>query len=276
MSTETPLPLDTSAYLSDTGHLSTLEHGAYLLILMALWRTKDGWIDGSDKFLARATRMTVGRWKRIAQNVRALLVSKDGKVSQKRVQKELNHQRVSRSKVSPGENPNREAKSLKNKDPIPKTPEMPPTASQPLSFFLEPKIDSSIGSKEDSKKKKRGSILPIDWKPSAASLLRNRTVLHLSDDDSEIGADQMRRWARAEAHRAIAHKSDWDACYDNWMDRYAADKFGRGRSRSPPARRVNGHTATLMKLLNDEELFNDQNHGTVVDHQRALSAPARR
>ena len=58
-------PLWTDAYLGDTSHLTTTEHGAYLLLLITAWRSKDGQLPDDDKLLARFTRTTPGQWKKI-------------------------------------------------------------------------------------------------------------------------------------------------------------------------------------------------------------------
>ena len=36
------MPFATDAYIGDTTHLTTIEHGAYLLLLFAMWRTAGG------------------------------------------------------------------------------------------------------------------------------------------------------------------------------------------------------------------------------------------
>jgi uncharacterized protein YdaU (DUF1376 family) len=58
-------PLWTDAYLGDTTHLTTIEHGAYLLLLIAMWRTADKALPNDDKLLARYARLTSGQWRRI-------------------------------------------------------------------------------------------------------------------------------------------------------------------------------------------------------------------
>lgn len=59
------LPLWTDAYLGDTGHLTTIEHGAYLLLLITAWRSKDGLLPDDDKMLARYTRLTLDKWRKM-------------------------------------------------------------------------------------------------------------------------------------------------------------------------------------------------------------------
>jgi hypothetical protein len=45
------LPLFTDAYLGDTTHLSTFEHGAYLLLLIVSWRTPGCCVADDDALL---------------------------------------------------------------------------------------------------------------------------------------------------------------------------------------------------------------------------------
>jgi len=56
------LPLFTDAYLSDTRHLTTLQHGAYLLMLMTAWRSPDCCLPDDDIFLARVCGMDRRTW----------------------------------------------------------------------------------------------------------------------------------------------------------------------------------------------------------------------
>jgi uncharacterized protein YdaU (DUF1376 family) len=63
----------TDAYLGDTSHLSTFEHGAYLLILMAMWRA-GGTLPGDDETLARCARVTFDKWRKISPQIRAFLI----------------------------------------------------------------------------------------------------------------------------------------------------------------------------------------------------------
>lgn len=55
-------------YLGDTRHLTTEQHGAYLLLLMTMWRA-DGRLPNDAKKLARIAGCTPSRWSKISADV---------------------------------------------------------------------------------------------------------------------------------------------------------------------------------------------------------------
>lgn len=79
------LPLWTDAYLGDTTHLTTIEHGAYLLLLMTAWRTRDCSLPDDDRLLARYARCTAGQWKRLRPVLEPFFVSENGQWRQSRL-----------------------------------------------------------------------------------------------------------------------------------------------------------------------------------------------
>lgn len=89
------MPLFTDAYLADTRHLSTLEHGAYLLLLMEAWRRPTCSLPDDDAMLARLAGMHVDDWIAIRSTVLDLWIF-DGRSkvwTQKRLKKEREYVR---------------------------------------------------------------------------------------------------------------------------------------------------------------------------------------
>tara|TARA_R110000822_G_scaffold11505_6_gene42026 strand:- start:104 stop:604 length:501 start_codon:yes stop_codon:yes gene_type:complete len=64
------MPLFVSDYLADTTHLSTIEHGAYLLLIMDYWQHRG--LSCDDKRLARICRMTDEGWNDIRDTLAEL------------------------------------------------------------------------------------------------------------------------------------------------------------------------------------------------------------
>lgn len=60
--TNTWMPLYVADYLKDTGHISTVEHGAYFLLIMHAW-THGGRLPLDPERLRRITGMTPKEWK---------------------------------------------------------------------------------------------------------------------------------------------------------------------------------------------------------------------
>lgn len=82
------IPLFPDAYHRDTTHLTTEEHGAYLLLLMAAWGTEDCSLPNDERRLAALSKTTVQRWRKIAPTVLEFWTIERGRIWQKRLMKE--------------------------------------------------------------------------------------------------------------------------------------------------------------------------------------------
>lgn len=101
-------------YLGDTRHLTTEQHGAYLLLLMTMWRS-DGVLPKDDAKLARIVGMTVARWKRICDDVLEFFDDCEGGITQARLAAELAISEEKSEKRSQAGRLGGRAKSLKDK-----------------------------------------------------------------------------------------------------------------------------------------------------------------
>ena len=54
------MPLYVGDYLGDTGHLTTAQHGAYLLLMMHYWRKGD--LPDDDRQLSKITKLPLKTW----------------------------------------------------------------------------------------------------------------------------------------------------------------------------------------------------------------------
>lgn len=90
MSAAPHLPLFVDAYVADTMHLSTEEHGAYLLLLMSMWR-HNGSVPNDDRDLARITGLPLQRWRKTKVRLMPLLLVEGTSLSQKRLKKEWDY-----------------------------------------------------------------------------------------------------------------------------------------------------------------------------------------
>lgn len=75
-------------YLADTMHLSLEEHGAYLKLLMCMWRA-DGWLPDDDKKICMMLGVTPKKWASIREGISSFFIYENGKFSQKRLLAEL-------------------------------------------------------------------------------------------------------------------------------------------------------------------------------------------
>lgn len=99
MSQAPSMPMYWDAYLADTTHLTTEEHGAYLLLLAAMWR-RNGSVPDNDADNARILGLSKAKWKRIKARLLPLLDAHDGNLSQKKLREiwQKTQQKISKNR----------------------------------------------------------------------------------------------------------------------------------------------------------------------------------
>lgn len=93
MSSVPYMPFYPADYLADTRHLSTEQHGAYLLLLMVAWG-RGGVLPNDEKKLSRIAGVTVRKWKSLSVEVMEFFEVDGDNISSPRMTKE--YQKVTR------------------------------------------------------------------------------------------------------------------------------------------------------------------------------------
>lgn len=63
------MPLYIGDYLADTAHLSTVQHGAYMLLIMHYWR--QGSLPDDDEQLSRIAKLSLAEWRKHRSTLRS-------------------------------------------------------------------------------------------------------------------------------------------------------------------------------------------------------------
>ncbi len=85
---DTWMPLYIGDYLRDTGHLTTEEHGAYMLLIMQAW-TREGVLPCDVERLRMLARLDIKAWKRSKDTLLAFFTLTDEGYRHKRLDREL-------------------------------------------------------------------------------------------------------------------------------------------------------------------------------------------
>lgn len=219
MSDRAWMPLYIGDYRADTAHLSTIEHGAYLLLIMHYWR--NGGVPKDDGALARITGMSGKQW---ASHKNAILSFFDDDLNHKRIdierQKAIGISEKRRSVGALGG----KAKSLKNNDGV----------LANATILLEQKARQSQSQSQSHKdiggtaRSQRATRLPNDWK-LPDDYRKAALEKGLSESEIEKQAERMLNWSLS-AKNGV--KLDWYRTWLNWI----ADAPRSGSTQKPAER----------------------------------------
>ena len=242
------MPLYIGDYMGDTAHLSTEQHGAYLLLLMHQWRR--GSIPTDEASLAQITRSTPARWRnRIAPVVMAFFTMVDGALVQRRLLDEMEKAKKKSQEAA------QSAASRWNKNKHAETNDIRPEADANAS---NPHIPSQCSSPSPSPIKEESVGPAVLQVPSGTPDLFSAPVTRLKvADDTE---------AAVAAWNAMAARCN--------LPQVAKLSDARRRSllaRLREAGGIEGWHAALKRIEASSFLLGDNAQGWVMDFDAAIN-----
>ena len=226
--TNTPfMQLYIADYLADTQHLTTEQNGAYLLLLMTMWRS-GGSLPNDEKKLARIARVSLKRWHMIADEVMEFFDVDGDVITQKRLVEELQKAVSKSEKRKTSGRLGGEAKSLKNnKPPLANASDLPKHSSE--SDIRDIKKDTNVSSK-------KGCRLPEDFQPDFSIAIKEGFT---EQQAQKLFANFKDYWTAKTGKDAT--KRDWQATWRNWVRSPFNQKFkGYGHARTNTDNRSTG------------------------------------
>ena len=214
------LPLFTDAYMADTRHLTTLQHGAYLLLLMTAWRMPDCALPNDDVFLARICGMDKRTWQKNRDVIMAFWRQDEkqrwyqGRLrDEQQFVAQLRNKNSEAGKASALKRLNRDSTSVQPESNQISTPTLTPSPI-PLKVRerevavapLAPKIIHSKGSRLTP-----DWLLPDEWGEWAETQGLSREMIILEEDKFKD------YWISQPGAKGV--KADWQATWRNWIRR---------------------------------------------------------
>lgn len=141
------MPMYWDAYLADTTHLTTEEHGAYMLLLAAMWR-RNGAVPDDDKDNARILGLTPAKWRKVKARFMATISGfaiENGTITQEKLQKTWKNtqEKIDKNRVNGAKGGRGLSNKVNDLDEANASKSLNPNASIPEP---EPDITLPIGS----------------------------------------------------------------------------------------------------------------------------------
>lgn len=229
------MPFWTDAYLADTIHLTTIEHGAYLLLLITMWRCKEKRLPNDDKSLAKFSRLSPAQWAKIKPTIMGFFDAENGFITQGR----LTDEAAAVKRHSKRQSDRVKARWLKTKDSgdttvIPERYRNDTTLSPSLSTVerKNPPVGGPPQKTEHVNGKRPGRKLDPDWQPSADCIAyASGRGIHGPRLPDEI-ANFVDHFTNGNGRNKT--RVSWDRTWQRWCREAKPDRGGNGQPKSDP------------------------------------------
>lgn len=236
-------------YHRDTQDLSTVEHGAYLLLISHYWA--HGPLPNDPEILARVTKLTCKKFAKYWKNLARFFHLENGFFVHGRIDEEITKandiKEKRREAGRQGGRPQKANASLGESTPLPlpfsepklTTKPLPPNGGSPPLGEIDLTIPDDLRRKQPDGKPKRGTRLADDWQPTAEDRAYAEQRGFSGAEIDDIAANFRTYWtAGAGRNKTHLRWSGGAGAWGNWVrkERPAGGGNGAGRSgRDPPS-----------------------------------------
>lgn len=219
------MPFYVGDYLADTGHLTTVQHGAYLLLIMHYWRT--GGLPDDDKQLASIARLPLKQWLSIEPVIKAFF--HDGwrhkRIAQERLRASEKYERRAYAGRLGGLEKAKKIISIAKDLPVANGKQILPTTTTTTKESLSDSLSRT-------KSAERAKKLPSDFVLSEADIKFARER-GWSDQRIQEQFERFCDHAQATGRRQV----DWHAAWRTWVTSPYQEKVNiNGRKQHPADR----------------------------------------
>lgn len=240
-------------YFKDTVLLTTEQHGAYLLLLFSAWGRKDCKLPDDDQLLARATRLSVRKWKSIKPVIMEFFEVENGYLFNLRLLSEHQKATHKRDKKADAGRLGGNAKSLNNNNTgSSKSNVLPLPESKQTPSKSEPEPESYKKEKKGRAENKVSSARPypdgfdLFWR-----LWRSKGLCSKGDNKKQAYSEWS-KLTQGEQDRAASRAGLWQswfqADHSNGTTMLYGVRYLRRRcfddlddDEKPPQQQTNGH-----------------------------------
>lgn len=218
-------------YLRDTAHLSTVEHGGYMLLIAHYWTTGKP-LPSADDRLRRITRMERRDWLASRSALLAFFTPDGDTLRHKRIDAEIERASLksAKRKIAGSEGAKRRWQKDSNCHAVAKALPSEPVWQNDRQSQSQSQSQTQTESIKNAKSKTNGSRISPDWQLDDDG----RAFADSLGVDPDKTSQEFRDYWLAKAGPA-GIKADWPATWRNWCRRSASGIYrpagpGKGRS----------------------------------------------